>query len=111
MLKYVQMHEDPGPTINPWTIRQVALFQKIEVKSFESHHICVHLSTAMQGALHHALQRSPNQELEFISRWECVHVLLLKTLNSNWRKYINYLDEEVSKIVRKPFTVGLGASC
>ena len=100
MLKYVQMHED-GPTINPWSIRQAALYQKFEVKSLESHHIFVRLSSAMQEALHEALQRSPNRECEFISRWENVHMLFLKTLNANWRMYINYLDEEVSKIVRK----------
>ena len=100
MLKYVQMHED-GPAINPWSIRQAALYQKFEVKSLESHHIFVRLSSAMQEALHHALQRSPNKECEFISRWENVHMLFLKTLNANWRMYINYLDEEVSKIVRK----------
>ena len=100
MLKYVQMHEDPGPTINPWTIRQAALYQKIEVKTLESHHVFVRLSTAMQEALHHALQRSPNKECEFISRWESVHVLFWKTLNENWRRYINYLDKEISKIVR-----------
>ena len=100
MLKYVQMHED-GPTINPWSIRQAALYQKVEVKSLESHHIFVRLSSAMQEALHHALQRSPNKECELISQWENVHMLFLKTLNANWRTYINYLDEEVSKIVRK----------
>ena len=101
MLKYVQMHEDDGPTINPWAIRQAALYQKIELKSLESQHVFVRLSAAMQEALHHALQRSPKKECEFISRWENVHVLFLKTLNANWRRYINYLDEEVSKIVRK----------
>ncbi len=100
MLKYVQMHDDDGPTINPWTIRQAALYQKIEVKSLESHHIFVRLSTTMQEALQHSLQHTSNQEFEFICRWELVHVLLLKTLNANWRRYINYLDEEVSKIVR-----------
>ena len=100
MLKYVQMHEDPGPTINPWTIRQAALYQKVAVETLESQHIFVRLSTAMQEELQGALQRSPNKECEFIGRWESVHVLFLKTLNANWRKYINYLDEEVTKIVR-----------
>ncbi len=99
LLKYVQMHDDDGPTINPWTIRQAALYQKIEVKSLESHHIFVRLSTAMQEALQHSLQHRSDQEFKFICRWERVHVLLLKTLNANWRRYINYLDEEVSKIV------------
>ena len=100
MLKYVEKHEDPGPTINPWTIRQAALYQKVETKTLESQHIFVRLSAAMQEALHDALQRrSPIQACDFIGRWERVHVLLLKTLNANWREYINYLDEEVTKIV------------
>ncbi len=100
MLKYVQLHEDPGRSINPWAIRQAALYQKMDLKSLESHHIFVRLSAAMQEALLQALQRNPNQECDFISRWQSVHILLLGTLNADWRQYINYLDEEVAKIVR-----------
>ncbi|KAL6718833.1 hypothetical protein ACLMJK_003067 [Lecanora helva] len=54
----------------------------------------------MQTVLRDVLQGSPNQEktCSFVSRWQSVHELFLRTLNDNWRRYINYLDEEVWKI-------------
>ena len=98
MLKYVELHEDSEPSINPWAIRQALIYQKYFHQSRESSHVFVRLSSAMQLALKGVLQKSSNQD-DFISRWESVHQLFLGTLNANWRDFINYLDHEVSIIV------------
>lgn len=111
ILKYVEKHEDPGPTINPWSIRQVAVYQRFNLTSLESYQIFVRLSVAMQEGLYNALQKNPGRECEFISQWQNVHTLILKTLNANWRQYVNYLDEEVSKIVWLRHPVLPGVHC
>ncbi len=111
LLKYVEMHEDPGPTINPWTIRQVAVYQKFHLTSLESHQVVIRPSVAMKEGLYNALQKNPGREREFISRWQNVHSLFLKTLNGNWRHYINYLDEEVSNIVCPPHALRCRVRC
>ncbi|KAL2054284.1 hypothetical protein ABVK25_005425 [Lepraria finkii] len=98
MLKYVELHDDEEPTINPWTIRQVVIYQKFDLQSLESSHIFVRLSKAMAEELHDALQINKDRGRELVGRWDRIHILYLRTLNENWRQYINYLDEEVSKI-------------
>ena len=100
MLKYVELHDDEEPTINPWTIRQVVIYQKFDFQSLESSHIFVRLSKAMAEELHDALQINKDRGRELVGRWDRIHILYLRTLNENWRQYVNYLDEEVSKIVR-----------
>lgn len=54
----------------------------------------------MQKELQYAVQKQPDKGT-FISRWGNVHLLCLRTVNSDWREYVNYLDEEVSKIVSR----------
>ena len=101
MLKYVEPHGDPEPSINPFSIRQAIIYQRFETERLKSKHIFVRLSAAMQDALREMLQGNagPEEKHRFISRWENIHILFLRTLNSGWRRYINYLDEQVSNIV------------
>lgn len=54
----------------------------------------------MQVALKDTLQGALEVARGFTSEWGEIHLLFLHTLNENWRQYINYLDQEVSKIVR-----------
>ena len=99
MLKYVELHDDPGPSISPWMIRQTVIYQKFHLKSLSSHHIFIRLSTAMQLELKNVLQKEPNP-VAFVSQWENIQLLCLRTLNRDWRAYLNYLDGEVSNFVR-----------
>jgi len=101
MLKYVELHDDAEPSFNPWTIRQAIVYQKFDIEGLKSNLIFVRLSTAMQDALQDFFQenQSLDQTSEFVSQWGNIHILCLRTLNDNWRQYINYLDAEVSDIV------------
>ena len=107
MLKYAEQHEDPDDTYNPWSIRQTSIFQRVDFRRDQSHHIFVRLSRRMQEELFLALQRNPNREIEFVQGRFNVHILLLKTLNMGWRKYIAYLEEEILNMVRIPDIKGI----
>ena len=100
MLKYVERHEDPDRKFNPWSIRQTAVFQRVNTNGHDGQHIFVRLSKRMQQELFLALQRNPHREIEFVKIWYNVHMLLLKTLNRGWRQYIAYLEEEILSMVR-----------
>lgn len=103
MLKYVEKHDDsPEVSSNPWTIRQTVIYQRFDCRSLQSNHIFVRLSMSTRCALQDVLQsdHDAGEICQFISRWGSIHVLFLRTLNENWRQYINYLDGEVESIVR-----------
>ena len=99
MLKYVEKHGDPDLNFNPWSIRQAAVFQRVDIQSNQDFHIFVRLSNQMKEDLMQALQRNPGKEADFVCKWHNIHVLFVKTLNENWRQYTRYLDEKVSDIV------------
>ena len=85
----------------------MSIFQRVDFRGDHSHHILVRLSKRMQEELFLALQRNPGREIEFVNGMHNVHMLILKTLNMGWRKYIAYLEEETLKLVRTPDTKGI----
>ena len=99
----MELHDDVEPSVNPWTIRQAIVYQKFDIGGLKSNLIFVRLSSAMHVALQDVFQenQSLDQTSEFVSQWENIHILCLRTLNDNWRQYINYLDAEVSDIVSR----------
>ncbi len=103
MLKYAELRGDTESTVNPWTIRQVAIYQKFDIEMLQSDYIFIRLSTLMQIELQNALQKDMEQRLGFMTRWESAHLIILRTLNENWRQFICYLDEGISDIVKSCF--------
>ncbi|MCJ1357728.1 MAG: hypothetical protein MMC33_007724 [Icmadophila ericetorum] len=100
LLKYVEPHEDSGPTINPYSIRHAAVYQKYLVASRQSKSILIRLSREMQEQLGNRL-RSTDFPFESLTQWSTIHLLCLGSLANGWRQFINYLDEEVDKLFTK----------
>jgi len=71
MLKYAELHGDTESTVNPWTIRQVAIYQKFDVEMLQSDYIFIRLSTLMQIELQNALQKDMEQRLGLSAALRC----------------------------------------
>ncbi|MCJ1307269.1 hypothetical protein MMC25_000915 [Agyrium rufum] len=96
-LKYAEMHGDAGTFYNPWSVRQAAIYQRFDIKTGSNDCILIRLSDCMRDDLGEFLRR-PDQPRPFKMDWDCIHLLAVASLTAGWRKYINYLDREVSKM-------------
>ena len=100
LLKYVEIRDCSTATINPWSIRQALIYQKSSTPDANSNHIFIRLSSDMKRLLMTALQTDTVVASSFATCWEEIHLLFLGSLTGGWRDYINYLDGEITKLVR-----------
>ena len=98
LFKYVECHNESQAAINPWQIRQMAIYQKYDLQSRRSIDQIIRISNAMQQGVKRILPTSRN-ELQTIFDWESLHLTCFGSVLKNWRQFINYLDREISKMV------------
>lgn len=91
-LRFVELnHRSTG---QPWSVRQTAIYHRYNIDEKASTWVLISASTKVKNSLHEYVRSSEN--LSALNPFE-VHVLLLDTLLGNWRSYVIYLTEEISK--------------
>jgi len=99
ILKVVDRHDDTRDEVNPWSIRQTAIYQKFHTTTKQSCHITVRFSIEMENRLRTILEGSRDKAADFNSDWKNFHLLCLRSLCESWRQYINFLDLKVTELV------------
>ena len=99
LLKVVDRHDDTRVDVNPWSIRQTAVYQKFNITTRQSCHITVRLASEMETRLRRILEGDRDQAADFNSHWKNFHLLCLGSLSESWRQYINFLDMRITQLV------------
>lgn len=75
-----------------------------------SDNIMIRPSSAMFANLQQSLRVDATVRTSFIERWASIPLICVESGTSSWREFINFLDEEISKIVSAA-TLVVGPSC
>lgn len=97
MLKYVEMHGRSGTSM-PWSVHQMATYQKVNIKTQVTKIIMVQVSADVRRRIQEVAESDESCQ-DLSEHWASLHTLLLGTLNRNWAAYIKCLDIEVDKLV------------
>lgn len=82
----------------PWSVRQMAIYQKVDEESQQKTCITLQPSTAFMRRMQEWSEQSQLSE-DFNSHWTCLHLLALGSVSRNWAAYIMFLEIEIDKIV------------
>ncbi|KAL8900753.1 MAG: hypothetical protein Q9192_000912 [Flavoplaca navasiana] len=91
-LRFVELNH--RGTREPWSVRQTAIYHRYMLEGKASTWIMISPSVKIKASLNKYVSSSEN--LAALNPFE-IHVILLDTALGNWRSYIIYLTEEVSK--------------
>lgn len=94
MLKHVESKS--GSSI-PWSIRQMAVYQKYNTSTRTSSCLLVQTSVAVERRIFELAQNGEIAQLP--DHWKNLHEIYLGTCSSGWSDYIKFLDEAISEIV------------
>lgn len=78
----------------PWSVRQIVIYHRYEVIEKASTWVMISASTKFEASVNGYIESSEN--ISALNPFE-IHVLLLDTALGNWRSYIVFLTEEISK--------------
>jgi hypothetical protein len=87
---------------NPWSIRQLAIYQQVNLTRCFSCWIIIHANKLLQSNLSKATHR---QEPDFDSREVLLrsifsrHLAIVSSTVQNWNSYLDYLSNEFKKTV------------
>lgn len=93
-LRFVELNFRSSQT--PWSVRQTVIYHRYEVEEKASTWIIISASTLIEDSLNGYIKNS--EDLSALNPFE-IHVILLDTALGNWRSYIIFLTEEISKQV------------
>jgi hypothetical protein len=98
----VDARDNPRASDNPWSIRQALIYQKTVPKAHENTYIFVRLSETLGNQFSKLLskKRFTEQVTKLPQHWTEIQALCIESLGDKWREYINWLDQEVSVLVR-----------
>lgn len=83
-------------TREPWSVRQTAIYHSYKLDKRVSTWVMISASTKIKDSLNNYVRSSEN--ISALNPFE-IHVILLDTALGNWRSYIIYLTEQISKQV------------
>jgi hypothetical protein len=106
VLKYVEFHGRPG-TIIPWSIRQLAVYQRYDTSTKLSSCVLIQTSDRVQRRFFELAE--DGDIARFPSHWSSLHKIYLGTLSNNWAAYIKLLDTKIEEIVSE--NLRLWADC
>lgn len=84
----------------PWVLRQAAVYQRCDLESCVTRWILLQPPSCVEGRLERVLKQFRAAGIE--QRRDCpviVNVMVLMAVESNWRPYINCLEEELGLLV------------
>ncbi|KAF8537920.1 hypothetical protein BDD12DRAFT_911130 [Trichophaea hybrida] len=97
ILRYPKLHDRPG-SMDPWSVRQIGLYQKYTTLSKRGTYIILEPSSDLQRRLREVCKPGTHEVKDFLSHWTSFHLLCLGSLEGNWQQYINFLHEQVESI-------------
>lgn len=100
LLKYVQKRPRAGVGVNPWSISQSLVYQKVFCAAKRTDHLLVKPSDAFTNRLHHYLSQGHAVAANIASDWTRVHSMGFGSVDDSFRDCFNFLDERISEIVR-----------
>jgi hypothetical protein len=98
MLKYVDRREDATPGTNPWSIRHALIHQKCDVESKRASNILVRLPERVKDSLGDLVKEDDGMK-GLAGDWTWLHIACFSSVDHDLRLFINYLDEEITKVV------------
>lgn len=113
LLKYVQKRARAKPQTNPWSISHALVYQHVtfDHKRNRSDHLLIKPSEIFTQRLNHGLTGAgQDASRDIATDWTTIHTLSFGTMDESFRECLNYLDEEISKIVRKDALKGYRTS-
>jgi hypothetical protein len=93
MLKYVEKHDRMDRDI-PWSVRQMAVYQRFETSTKQSSCILIQASAKAEKRL---AEVTGDDALK--SHWAALHQCVLGTLSYGWAQYLRFLDIKISEAV------------
>lgn len=84
--------------IVPWSIRQMAIYQKADSKTQETTSIIIQPSAEVWRRKNE-IAGSTRACRKLSEHWTSLHMLILGTLNRNWTLYLQSLDISVDRLV------------
>ncbi|KAH8590049.1 hypothetical protein B0O99DRAFT_691894 [Bisporella sp. PMI_857] len=97
-IKYVEKH---GRKLgDPYSLRETGVYQKWDPTSEKGDWIFMQPSGSMKSLLETMFPCTTSRDSAYLFR---LHVAILMKASSNWRFYINYLEDVFSKIVDRGF--------
>ena len=88
----MELHGRVGPS-DPWSMRQIGVYHKQDSAHDRHTFIIINPSKPFQKRLKKVIASGRPQ-------WQDIHNLLHSSVTSRWRKYVDYLDEELEIVVR-----------
>lgn len=97
-IKYVEKHG--RKLADPYSLRETGVYQKWDPASRRGEWIFMQPSESIKSFLETRFPRTTERDAEFLFQ---IHTAILIKASSNWRFYINYLEDVFSKIVDRGF--------
>ncbi|KAJ4207540.1 hypothetical protein NW759_013940 [Fusarium solani] len=106
MLKYVDRREDATPGTNPWSIRHALIHQKCDVESKRASNILVRLPERVKDSLGDLVKEDDGMK-GLAGDWTWLHIACFSSVDHDLRLFINYLDEEITKVFDRVIMSGV----
>ncbi|RSL86678.1 hypothetical protein CDV31_016366 [Fusarium ambrosium] len=106
MLKYVARREDATPGTNPWSIRHALIHQKYNLESKRASNIVIRLPERVKDALGD-LEKEDDEMGRVARDWTWLHIACFNSVDHDMRQFINYLDEEITKVFDRVIMSGV----
>ncbi|ERF72672.1 hypothetical protein EPUS_09491 [Endocarpon pusillum Z07020] len=108
-VRYFEKHNRPG-TKAIWSERQVALYHTFDLDDQSSLWIIIQPSKSMELKLQSCVHDIKDFDLLPSDHLD-IHALFVSVLASNWRSYINYLEDQLSEVDEKALNSSVGTPC
>lgn len=100
LLKYVQKRAQARSGVNPWSISQSLVYQKVSFGAERADHILIKPCDPFMSRLHHSLTEGSAMAASVASDWTRIHAMAFGSVDESFRDCFNFLDERISEIVR-----------
>ena len=97
-IRYFEKH-NRGGTKAIWSERQVALYHTFDMSKQSSLWILIQPSESIESRLQNVMHDMQSQDLVPADHFD-LHAMFALVLAANWRSYINYLEDQLSELVR-----------
>ncbi|KUJ08600.1 uncharacterized protein LY89DRAFT_691025 [Mollisia scopiformis] len=105
ILKYVEPDAASLSPV-PWSVRQMAIYQKVDTKTQETKGFVVQASTDVRRRKEEITQ-SVEACQDLSEHWTSLHLLIIGTINRNWELYLKSLDIGVDRLHNSLYAASL----
>ena len=97
-IRYFEKH-NRRDTKAIWSERQVALYHSFDMSKQSSLWILIQPSESIESQLQNVVHNMQSQDLVPSEHFD-LHAMFALVLAATWRSYINYLEDQLSELVR-----------